>query len=210
MFYYSKKQKIRGWKRQKRKIERWKQAAIDLDIDYIREYQRTNTKLSIPPFYRLIRRNPPSWYNTLLLEAMLEVYMEWHQKMKKENEDFYLKIWLYHPHFIESQIVVAYKDYLHAYDDTFIKRTNSKPFPYHIFQSLQNQLKQFEWELCMNTLYYDESEFTEWIMDGQISEKEVQAIKQKAYDVSSIHLENDTQYLIDKGDVWVGTLSYQD
>jgi len=120
VFYFSKKKKIRGWKRHKRKIERWKQNAINLDMDYLRNYQRQYEKLWIHPFYKLERRNPPNWYKSLLLDAMIEVYLEWHQKMKKEEEDFYLKLWLYDPHFINSQIVVAYRNCLDFYDETFI------------------------------------------------------------------------------------------
>lgn len=74
MFYFSKKKKIRGWKRHKRKIERWKQNAINLDMDYLRNYQRQYEKLWIHPFYKLERRNPPNWYQSLLLDAMIEVY----------------------------------------------------------------------------------------------------------------------------------------
>lgn len=197
-------------KRHKRKIERWKQEAIELDMDYVRDYHRDYIKLWIHPFYTLVRRNPPAWFNRLLLEAMIDVYSVWYKKMKKENEDFYLKIWIYDPHFINSQIVVAYKDCLNFYNGTFVKRKEHKDFPYEKFHSLKDKLEQFEWDLCIDTDYYDETDLDEWIIDGISSEKEVQAIKEKSYDVTSIKIENETylQYCIDKGDIWVGTLKY--
>ncbi|MGG3471610.1 hypothetical protein ABES02_29605 [Neobacillus pocheonensis] len=151
MFYHSEKKKIRGWKRHKRKIERWKQESIDLDMDYLRDYQRTYVKLWIHPFYGLVRRNPPVWYKRLLLDAMMDVYLAWYRKMKKENEDFYLKMWLYDPHFINSQIVLAYKDCLEFYDKTFEKRKVHKDFPYDKFNSLKEKLEKFEWELHVDT-----------------------------------------------------------
>lgn len=208
MFYHSEKKKIRGWKRHKRKIERWKEDAMNLDIDYLREYHRDYIKLWIHPFYVLVRRNPPVWYNKILLEAMIDVYLAWYEKMKNENEDFYLKIWLYDPHFINSQIVVAYKDCIDFYNETFEKRKEHKKFPYDKFCSLKNKLKQFEWELHIDTDYYDENDLNERIMDGFSTEKEVQAIKDKAYKIRRISNENETdlQYCIDKGDVWIGTL----
>ncbi|MEH7457863.1 hypothetical protein V7183_11645 [Bacillus sp. JJ1127] len=43
--YHSKKKKIRGWKRHKRKVERWKQNVINIDMNYIREHQRDYAKL---------------------------------------------------------------------------------------------------------------------------------------------------------------------
>ncbi|MED1472695.1 hypothetical protein [Bacillus salipaludis] len=208
MFYHSEKKKIRGWKRHKRKIERWKQDVIDLDSDYFSEYQRTYTKLWIHPFFALIRRNPPQWYNRLLLEAMIDVYLAWHQKMKAENEDFYLKIWLYDPRFIESQIVVAYRDCLGFYEHTFELRPNKKEFPYDKFYSLKNKLEKFEWQLHIDSEYFTDNDLKEYIEEGLMTETESSQIIQKAF--KTLRIENEfggvLQYSLDKGDVWVGTL----
>ena len=208
MFYFSKKKKIRGWKRHKRKIERWKQNAMNLDMDYLRNYQRQYEKLWINPFYKLERRNPPNWYKSLLLDAMIEVYLEWHQKMKKEDEDFYLKLWLYDPHFINSQIVVAYRNCLDFYDKTFKRRQENKEFPFDKFHSLRDKLEQFEWDLHIESDYYDENDLNEWLEEGALTEKEVSRIKGKAYDAVRIKDEDGSflQYSLDKGDVWIGTL----
>lgn len=208
MFYFSKKKKIRGWKRHKRKIERWKQNAMNLDMDYLRNYQRQYEKLWIHPFYKLERRNPPNWYKSLLLDAMIEVYLEWHQKMKKEEEDFYLKLWLYDPHFINSQIVVAYRNCLDFYDKTFKRRQENKEFPFDKFHSLRDKLEQFEWDLHIESDYYDENDLNEWLEEGALTEKEVSRIKGKAYDAVRIKDEDGSflQYSLDKGDVWIGTL----
>ncbi|MEK4650742.1 hypothetical protein NX902_05775 [Niallia sp. FSL W8-0954] len=208
MFYFSKKKKIRGWKRHKRKIERWKQNAINLDMDYLRNYQRQYEKLWIHPFYKLERRNPPNWYKSLLLDAMIEVYLEWHQKMKKEEEDFYLKLWLYDPHFINSQIVVAYRNCLDFYDKTFKRRQENKEFPFDKFHSLRDKLEQFEWDLHIESDYYDENDLNEWLEEGALTEKQVSRIKGKAYDAVRIKDEDGSflQYSLDKGDVWIGTL----
>jgi hypothetical protein len=139
---------------------------------------------------------------------MIDVYLAWHEKMKKENEDFYLKIWLYNPRFIYSQIVVAYKDRLDFYDRTFEKRKKPKEFPYDKYHSLKRKLEEFEWELYIDTDYYDENDLNEWIIEGGSTEKEVLAIKKKAYEINSIISEIGTylQFSIDKGDVWLGTL----
>jgi hypothetical protein len=179
-----------------------------LVLNYLRDYLRTYVKLWIHPFYALVRTNPPVWYNRLLLDAMIDVYLAWHEKMKKENEDFNLKIWLYNPRFIYSQIVVAYKDRLDFYDRTFEKRKKPKEFPYDKYHSLKRKLEEFEWELYIDTDYYDENDLNEWIIEGGSTEKEVLAIKKKAYEINSIKSEIGTylQFSIDKGDVWLGTL----
>ncbi|WP_412759328.1 hypothetical protein [Niallia circulans] len=189
-------------------MERWKQNAINLDMDYLRNYQRQYEKLWIHPFYKLERRNPPNWYKSLLLDAMIEVYLEWHQKMKKEEEDFYLKLWLYDPHFINSQIVVAYRNCLDFYDKTFKRRQENKEFPFDKFHSLRDKLEQFEWDLHIESDYYDENDLNEWLEEGALTEKEVSRIKGKAYDAVRIKDEDGSflQYSLDKGDVWIGTL----
>ncbi|WP_420845940.1 hypothetical protein [Niallia circulans] len=189
-------------------MERWKQNAMNLDMDYLRNYQRQYEKLWIHPFYKLERRNPPNWYKSLLLDAMIEVYLEWHQKMKKEEEDFYLKLWLYDPHFINSQIVVAYRNCLDFYDETFKRRQENKEFPFDKFHSLRDKLEQFEWDLHIESDYYDENDLNEWLEEGALTEKEVLRIKGKAYDAVRIKDKNGSflQYSLDKGDVWIGTL----
>ncbi|WP_445668894.1 hypothetical protein [Niallia sp. FSL W8-0954] len=189
-------------------MERWKQNAINLDMDYLRNYQRQYEKLWIHPFYKLERRNPPNWYKSLLLDAMIEVYLEWHQKMKKEEEDFYLKLWLYDPHFINSQIVVAYRNCLDFYDKTFKRRQENKEFPFDKFHSLRDKLEQFEWDLHIESDYYDENDLNEWLEEGALTEKQVSRIKGKAYDAVRIKDEDGSflQYSLDKGDVWIGTL----
>lgn len=208
VFYYSKKKKIRGWKRHRRKIERWKQNAINLDMDYLKNYQRQYEKLWIHPFYAWVRKKPPNWYNRHLFDAMIEVYLEWHRKMMDENEEFYLKIWLYDPNFINSQIVVAYRDCLDFYNKTFKIREENKEFPFNKFHSLRDKLEQFQWDLHIEIDYYDENDLNEWLEEGSLTEKEVSKIKGKAYE--TIKFENEfgsfLQYSLDKGDVWIGTL----
>lgn len=86
----------------------------------------------------LERRNPPIWYSRLLLEGMIDVYLNWHKKMSETSEDFYLKIWLYDPHFINSQIVTAYRECLHFYDKTFDSTSQEKQFPFHKFTYIRD------------------------------------------------------------------------
>jgi hypothetical protein len=206
-FYHSKKKKIRGWKRHKRKIELWKQNAINLDIDLIRKHHRDYVKLWIYPFYfRLF--NPPGWYSRLLLEAMIEVYLKWYERMIEENNEFYLKIWLYEPNFIKSQIVVAYKDCLNFYDKTFEKRSICKKFPSHKYAFLAGQLEMFDWKLCIEADVYWSTDLEEDVKLGFRSEQEASKIISQSYRIDEI--DNDEKktyaYCVDVGDVWVGTL----
>ncbi|NPC91863.1 hypothetical protein HOO54_06350 [Bacillus sp. WMMC1349] len=203
-FYHSKKKKIRGWKRHKRKIARWKHNVIELDMDYIRENQRDYAKLWIHPFYALVRTNPPTWYNRLLLIEMINVYLNWYKQMVKEDEDFYLKIWLYEPDFISSQIVVSYKNCLSYYDSVFDPNTTKKRFPFHKYKSIKDKLTLFEWKACIDADMYWAEYLKEDIDLGFMTENEVRGIINKSYKTENYH--NDTLYKVNVGDVWVGTL----
>lgn len=207
-FYYSKKKKIRGWKRHKRKIERWKQNVIDIDMNYIREHQRDYAKLWIHPFYSLVRRNPPNWYNRLLLNEMIDVYLNWYEKMTMEDENFYLKIWLYEPDFISSQIVVSYKDCINTYNDTFDKNLTVKKFPFYKYESLKDKLALFDWEAHIDTEMYWDEELKEDIVTGFRTKDEINEIINKAYKIQKIKLSDgdDVLYKVNVGEVWLGTL----
>ncbi|MEN1935906.1 hypothetical protein AAIE21_09835 [Paenibacillus sp. 102] len=177
-------------------------------MNYIRENQRDYAKLWIHPFYALVRTNPPNWYNLLLLSAMIDVYLDWFEKMTNENEDFYLKIWLYDPDFISSQIVVSYKDCINFYDHTFDKHTITKAFPFHKYESLKDKLTLFEWETHIDANKYWEEDLKEHIKLGLSTENEISEIINNSYKTEKIKLNYgyDVLYKVNVGDVWVGTL----
>ncbi|MCP3776693.1 hypothetical protein NLX71_25985 [Paenibacillus sp. MZ04-78.2] len=207
------KKKIRGWKRRLREIDEWKRRVINVDMEQLNKYHRDYAKLWIPPFYGIHRRNPPVWFNRLILEAMLEVYENWLQKFKEMDEEFYLKIWLYDPHFINSQIVAAYKECLFFYDQTFdlARQEQEKKFPFDKYTSLKDQLEKFNWRLHIDSDVFTESDLIDNIQRGWMSENEVKAIKSKAYKVDSINLsdgDTDKVYSVKVGDVWVGSIKH--
>ncbi|MFX3632391.1 MAG: hypothetical protein ACE3L7_09485 [Candidatus Pristimantibacillus sp.] len=207
--YDNSKRKIRGWKRRIGKIDRWRQNAIVLDKESLEKHQRDYVKLWIHPFYSIPRRNPPIWYNRKLLEAMLDVHASWHQTMIQDNEPFYLKIWLYDPHFINSQIVVANKENLHFYDHTFDDSLASKGFPFEKFISLKDKLLQFDWKLHIDSDVYTESDLIDNVRLGWSTVSELEQIQKKAYRTETINLGDGTKdktYSIKVGDVWVGSL----
>lgn len=208
-YYSSGKKKIRGWKRHVRKIEQWKQRALHLDMDHLALHERDYEKLWIHPFYALERRNPPLWYRKLLLEAMIDVYLSWHDTMTKTNEDFHLKIWLYYPNFINSQIVVAYRECINFYDTAFEEQHKMKEFPYHQYTFLREKLEMFDWKLHVESEHHFESDWIEWIEADDASEEELMKIRNQAHETKKIEYEDgssDTLFIHYVGDVWVGTL----
>ncbi|WP_411346228.1 hypothetical protein ACE3MZ_09700 [Paenibacillus sp. WLX1005] len=201
--------KIRGWKRKVKQIEEWKQRYIKLDMDYITSYQRDYVKLWIDPFYRLDRRNPPGWYARLLLAAMMEVYYSWDDQMKQLQEPYYLKIWLYAPHFINSQIVVACRDQLHFYDHTFEKATDKAKLSHHY--AMVPGINDFQWETCIDTAYESLLDLQRDVEMNLRQPSDILHIQHKAYHAESVISagQADTLYWIKDGIVWVGALEVE-
>lgn len=203
--YRSTKKKIRGWKRHKRKIEVWKERHLRLDMEYVRDRHRDYAKLWIHPFYGIPNVNPPDWYNRLLVKAMIDVYDEWHRRMEAENEDFYLKIWLFEHDFIGSQIVTAYKEAIDFYSDAFDKEDGGQSFPMKRFEPLQHELNRFDWQLHIHAHYYWLSEMEEDAAAGLITREDILHIKDVSY--QKVTYEHDVLYKVKAGNVWIGSLT---
>lgn len=142
---YSNKKKIRNWKRQIRRVNQWKDSHFNLDLNNLLVYKRTYIKIWIDPWYRLTRRNPPMWLCRLIFESMCEIYDHWKSQLEALNEPYYLKIWLYDPHFINSQIVVAIKDQIDYYNKVFNEADAIKQFP-SLKYDTQGKKDTFKWK----------------------------------------------------------------
>jgi hypothetical protein len=197
------KKKIRGWKRQKRKIEKWKIHNFKINSNSLGKYDRDYLKIIIDPWYRLVRRNPPLWLFRYILSNLIEIFFNWYKELEKMEEPFYLKIWLSNPHFINSQIVSSFRDNLHFYDNIFRKSDEIKGFPFDKFRI--PELALFEWELFIDENYYFENDLKE----GVYTEAEFKIIKKKAYSKDIVRYSDGTEdncYSIKKGDIWLGKL----
>lgn len=139
----------------------------------------------------------------------MDVYQSWYQKLNELGEPFYLKLWIFDPHFINSQVVAAYKDYLHFYDQTFEVGYQEKEFPFGKYTYLREKLEMFYWHRHIDCDVYTESDLLDDIQLGWMSQNELEAIKRKAHKVETIHLsdgEIDRTYSVQVGDVWVGSI----
>ncbi|MFL0246084.1 hypothetical protein [Candidatus Clostridium stratigraminis] len=89
MGFISIKKKTRGLRRKVKRIEKWKAKNIELDIEALMKYKKAYVKLWIPPFYNLFHinknkvghKNPPHWFNRIILNAMIDVYESWEEKL---------------------------------------------------------------------------------------------------------------------------------
>ena len=81
MSFRSVRKKIRGLRRKVKRIETWKENNINLNVDSLLEYGMEYIKLWISPFYNLYtinqyecgHKNPPNWFNRLILKAMFYI-----------------------------------------------------------------------------------------------------------------------------------------
>ncbi len=198
---FSNKKKIRNWKRQVRKISTWKDTFINLDLEYLIKNERTHVKIWIDPWYRLIRRNPPKWLRSLMLESLCEIYLNWKEQLDDLCEPYYLKIWLYDPNFINSEVVVALRGSLNFYDRTFNKAVSLKEFPREKYQNIR-VLGKFEWEQYLDEEFY-------FLTIDKLTETEIDKLEGKAI-VGEVTFNNgsirDTCFRIKKGNVWVGSM----
>jgi len=209
MSFISIKKKIRGLRSKVKRIEKWKAENIELDIDALMRYKKVYVKLWISPFYNLYNinknkvghKNPPNWFNKIILSAMLDVYKRWDEKLKELGVPYYLKIWLYDPDFINSQIVAAI-DYDIDYYETLFEREDRKiKFPSNKYKLADKKILDFDWECCKDQYVVFQSEY----IDDQAY---LEYLKKVSYRIQEERIlgQNKICYYVKEGNVWVGTL----
>jgi hypothetical protein len=102
--------KIRGWPRRIRALERLREEALPLPIAELDHRGFAYRKLVITPFYRLEKRQPPYWYRRLCIAALVEIGESWRAQLNAHQPELRVEVWLFHPHFIASQVVVGAYD----------------------------------------------------------------------------------------------------
>ncbi|WP_105620104.1 hypothetical protein [Vallitalea okinawensis] len=207
MGFISIKKKTRGLRSKVKRIDHWKEQSKELDLESIKKYGRDYVKIWIPPFYNLYKinkyevghKNPPNWFNKLILEAMLEVYDSWDKKLRGLNEPYYLKLWLYEPNFINSQIVAAIGDYIDYYEDVFEPDENKKALPIEKFNIKNDGICRFDWGQYKDQAIIYGSDFTDDLESLNYWKEKSYKIKKKI-----INDDVDVEYYITKGTIWVG------
>ena len=102
--------KVRGWPRRVRALERLRDDGLLLPAAELDRRGFAYRKLAIDPFYRLERREPPYWYRRLCIAALVEIGESWRAQLDDAQSELRVEAWLYHPHFITSQVVLGAYD----------------------------------------------------------------------------------------------------
>jgi hypothetical protein len=187
------KKKVRGWKRQIRKLEQWKQNHLQLSLN---RYGYEYVKIWLDPWYRLQKRNPPIWFRRLIVAALIEIYAAWHKQLVSSGEPFYLKIWFFEPHFIQSQVVAATGERVEYYENLFVPDTESKKFPFVKYAHADYDLTAFDWQLRVDEDFY-------FKQADEFTDEEFERLKKKAFRVEQTE-DGDTMLTIKRGNIFVG------
>lgn len=188
------KKKVRGWTRQIRKLEQWKQANLRLTVDPVYHYDYV--KIWLDPWFRLQKRNPPVWFRRLIVAALIEIYDSWRKQLVSLNEPFYLKIWLFEPHFVRSQVVAATGERIEYYENLFVADTEYKKFPFEKYAHSSYDLSAFVWELRAEEDFYFERA-DEFAVD------EFERLKEKAFRIEQAE-DGDTLLTVKQGNIFLG------
>jgi hypothetical protein len=188
------KKKVRGWKRQIRKLDKWKLRNLNLELN---RYDYDYVKIWLDPWYRLEKCNPPIWFRRLIIAALLEIYGNWHKQLLKRGGKFYLKIWLFDPHFIDSQVVAAVGERIHYYEELFVKNTESRKFPYQKYFHGSYNLHDYNWDLHVD-------EDVSFERADELEADEIASLQRVATRTEKLP-DGETIYAVKRGDLWLGT-----
>jgi hypothetical protein len=207
--------KIRGQRRLKKRIEKWRIDNLLPNLEQINENHYDYVKIWINPFHNLRykERNyigPRSENRTLILNALLDIYDNWDLELKKMGIPYYLKIWLYEPRFTSSQVVCGITDRIKHYENVFTNNPSKSAFPLERYVMIKNRLDQFEWKAAMDEEII-ENDF--WPKKQYLYESEYY-YSQRLYrkfdkrNVKKEELNDDSRkvirYYVPKGNIWIG------
>ena len=144
---FTNRHKVRGWKTQIRRVERWRQAHLTPDWAHFERSDFDYCKIQLDPWNRLVRRQPPMWLARRMLHGLLDIHEAWAAQVPDAP---YLRIWLNWPHVMDSQVVVAGETRANWYQDMFTPVDAPKRFPAQVGEPLLGRLSAYDWQECLD------------------------------------------------------------
>ena len=141
------KGKLRGLRRRGREIERWRKNALQIDMDRLMYNQYNHQKIYVYPWSNLFcYKQPLKHYRSQITEGLIDIFLNWKTELEKLEQPYYLKIWLYYPHFMQSQVVAAIGSKIEHYDTLFPLAGKSVSFPIDRFAVIRDKLHSIKWQ----------------------------------------------------------------
>lgn len=160
-----KQKKIRGHHRRQKQIESWRLDNMSFDLtDYLlNERDRYYEKIGVHPWNGISVTNsaipePTRKTKQKIVSALLDIYENWKNQLDKLGQPYYLKLWLFEPHFSQSQVVCAIGDSIDFYENTFYKPDNAKVLRPDNYGTLKTRLNEFNYEHRLDEVHYDNAE----------------------------------------------------
>ena len=155
--------KIRGHKHIWKRIDQWVNQRKILDVETLAYYQRDYVKIYIHPWSSISMLNssvvePKGKTRKKILEGLITIYEAWELQLKELGVPYYLKIWLYEPHFSNSQVVCAIGDHIDFYEITFHRPEETKQLNLNNFGNLSSKMAEFDWEFRINETHLSDTE----------------------------------------------------
>lgn len=155
----TKTRKIRGHHRRWTDIDDWVERNKNLDLEYLKSRERDYTKIWVHPWSGIAITDseipqPKGETRKRMLQGLIDIHNAWKSQLESLNEPYYLKIWLYAPHFSRSQVVCAIGSALDFYEITFYKPEVQKEFHPEHYGKLSDQMARFHWEYRWNEFHF--------------------------------------------------------
>lgn len=211
--------KIRGHKRRWKEIEYWRLDNLDLNLtDYLlNERDRYYAKIRVHPWSGLsltnsITPDPTRKTKQKILNGLLDIYEDWKSQLDKLGQPYYLKVWLFEPRFSHSQVVCAFGDNVHFYENTFFKPEVSKVLNSDNYGRLKGRLESFNWDYRLDEDHYDNTEVGEpeiyaSIQDYEYTKKWFAKLLKKPHRTNMLKEPIGDAiefYSFKRGDIWLG------
>ena len=193
-FAFSNKKKVRGWKTQIRRMERWRTEYLTPDWPHFNHYGYAYCKIQIDPWNRLVKRQPPLWLGRQMIHGLLDICDAWVEAIP---DAAYLRVWLMWPYLIGSQVGMSGPSRLDWYSEMFrpvesLSWAEARGFPPQFGPELLERLKGYQWTECLDEYSVDSDDVSEaWLSRRPHS--------------SLTNEDGSFLTLVEQGRVWVGT-----
>lgn len=154
----------------------WRLENLNINLtDYLlNQRDRYYAKIRVHPWSGISLTNsitpqPKGKTKQKILNALIDIYVDWKSQLDQLGQPYYLKIWLFEPRFSQSQIVCAIGDNINFYDNTFFKPKKTLKLNSEHYGQLKNKLESFIWNYRFDEDHYDNTE---------VGELEMYALKQ--------------------------------
>jgi hypothetical protein len=213
--------KIRGHKRRHKQIEKWRIHNTSLNIkDYLLHTWDTHyVRIRIYPWNGFTHSKinsavpePKGKTKQLFLNALLDIYADWKNELKKLEQPYYLKIWLYESNFSKSEVVCGIGEKIEFYENSFNRAEDSPVINLNNYGAAKGKMSNLNWVQHLDEEHYENNfigEAHEYISETEYLESEIwfSRLLKKPHTVTM--LDEPVRgafeiYSFTKGNVWIG------